>query len=110
MKKFKGKLLLAATLSTALLLGGTAASANAVPNSPSLAAVGAHSQTIPMAGPMIRPAAPGECWAQAGRVIGGFWGGMIATAANPILAAFYWMQYLGNMSKEEKDKYGNFAC
>jgi hypothetical protein len=52
----------------------------------------------------------GPCWAQAGRLIGGFYGSLIATAATPWAAAAAWAAYLGSVSQEKRDKYGNFAC
>lgn len=52
----------------------------------------------------------GPCWAQAGRLIGGFYGSLIASATNPWAAWAAWTAYLGSVSQEKRDKAGNFAC
>lgn len=106
----KKKLILATTLSAALFVGGGATAANAAPSLTTHSAVAVQSQPVQMAGPMIRPALPGECWAQAGRVIGGFWGALISSAVTPWAAAAYFTAYLGAMAAEKKDAHGNFAC
>jgi len=52
----------------------------------------------------------GPCWAQTGRVVGGFYGAIGATIASPWAGAAAWASYLGSVAQEKKDKYGNFVC
>lgn len=52
----------------------------------------------------------GPCWAQAGRLVGGFFGAIGATAANPFLGGAAWAAYLGQVAQEKRTKSGNFAC
>jgi hypothetical protein len=52
----------------------------------------------------------GPCWAQAGRLVGGFVGSAAATVVNPGLGAAAWAAYLGQVAQEKRTKSGNFAC
>lgn len=52
----------------------------------------------------------GRCWAQAGRVVGGFWGALAATAISPWAAGSAWIAYSGLLNNEPKDNDGNFLC
>ncbi|MBP3978935.1 hypothetical protein [Microbacterium sp. BLY] len=52
----------------------------------------------------------GPCWAQAGRVVGGFFGSIGATIASPGWGAAAWAGYLGQMAQEKRTRSGNFAC
>lgn len=68
-----------------------------------------ESKTVPALG--IRPTQDlMQCWAQVGRVVGGFYGALIATAAGPFAAAAAWAVYLGTLSQEKRDEMGNLAC
>lgn len=101
-------MIVAATLSVAVMFGAGATGASAAPSTHASVALQTHTPKV--AASTIRPAASGACWAQAGRVIGGFYGALISSAASPWAAAALFAAYLGQMSQEKKDKYGNFAC
>lgn len=115
MKKNR-QMVLSVLMTVAIFLGGGVTVAHASPVAGSTVVEATVLQKQPtataakIAAPLLRPAVAGECWAQAGRVIGGLWGSIIATAANPWMAAIAWSQYFGQLSKEQKDKYGNLAC
>ena len=52
----------------------------------------------------------GPCWAQAGRLVGGFYGALGTTIVNPVLGGAAWVSYLGQVGQEKRTKKGNFAC
>lgn len=52
----------------------------------------------------------GPCWAQAGRLVGGFYGALGTTVVNPVLGGAAWVSYLGQVGQEKRTKKGNFAC
>lgn len=52
----------------------------------------------------------GPCWAQAGRLVGGFFGSIAATVANPFGGAAAWATYLGGVANEPRTSDGDFAC
>lgn len=88
---------------------GTPAMA-ATPSVPAAAQTAVTAQTT-LSATTIRSARDlGPCWAQAGRVVGGLYGSLIASASNPWAAAAAWAAYLGSLSQEKRDKAGNFAC
>lgn len=50
------------------------------------------------------------CWAQAGRLVGGFFGSIVATVANPFGGTAAWMAYFGQVAQEKRTESGDFAC
>lgn len=60
--------------------------------------------------PAIHSDSSGGCWSQAGRVVGGFWGALAATAISPPAAGSAWIAYSGLLNNEPKDDDGNFLC
>lgn len=75
--------------------------------------------TMPTAGDertnAASPAAPASppaagCWAQAGRVLGGFWGAIGATAISPWVAGSAWSTYTAVINNEPKDDDGHLLC
>ena len=52
----------------------------------------------------------GPCWAQAGRVVGGFFGAVGSTIVSPWGSVPIWAGYLGNVAGEKKTPEGVFAC
>ena len=52
----------------------------------------------------------GPCWAQAGRLVGGYFTAVGATIANPFLGGAAWANYLGGVANEPRTSDGDFAC
>ncbi|MFD7872313.1 hypothetical protein ACFV3I_17655 [Microbacterium sp. NPDC059771] len=52
----------------------------------------------------------GPCWAQAGRVVGGFFGSIGATIVSPGWSVAAWAAYLGQVAQEKRTSTGDFAC
>lgn len=85
----------------------TISSALVVPTAASASTVSSEAVTVSRTVP-ARDLGP--CWAQAGRLVGGFFGSIGATAANPALGAAAWAAYLGQVAQEKRTKSGDFAC
>jgi len=103
-------------IATAVLVGsvlGSGVAANAVTRAPQ----SSSSATVTLAAPSQLQLAKskkgrdlGPCWAQTGRVVGGFYGAIGTTIVSPWAGAAAWATYLGTVAQEKKDKYGNFVC
>ncbi|MEW2459971.1 MULTISPECIES: hypothetical protein [Microbacterium] len=52
----------------------------------------------------------GPCWAQAGRVVGGFFGSIGVTIVSPGWSVAAWAAYLGQIAQEKRTSTGDFAC
>lgn len=107
MKNIK-TMVLAVILSIAVLFGAGATGASATPITHTHVAV--QPQAVQKAGTIVPANVSMDCWAQAGRVVGGFWGALISSAVTPWAAAAYWAAYLGAMAAENKTPAGDFAC
>ena len=100
------RLAVAGIVASALFMGLGGAAASAAPN-PQVAA--SASATIhQIAKP--KPRNLGPCWAQAGRVVGGFWVAVGTTIAQPWAGVPAWAAYGGALAGEKKTKSGSFAC
>jgi hypothetical protein len=109
---------LAVALTVAVSASASAsASASTSASVPTFASISASAARISASGPAISAvgrAVPardlGPCWAQAGRVVGGFFGSIGATIASPWWGAAAWSGYLGQMAQEKRTASGDFAC
>lgn len=82
----------------------------ATPSAPAAAQTAITAQTTLSATTISSARNLGPCWAQAGRVVGRFYGSSIVSASNPFAAAAAWAAYLGSWSQEKRDEAGSFAC
>lgn len=109
-------------LAIAVAMGTVATAAPAMASAPSasVAAVAAAQSSVAASTVQTTKAVPSlgvrptrdltECWAQVGRVIGGYYGGLLTTITAPWAAIPIWAAYLGTLSQEKRDKMGNLAC
>ena len=103
--------LFASALSLALMVGSVPAYASEVSRTEAAAPVSIQTVVASDVATRLVPQRDlGPCWAQAGRLVGGFFGSIGASIANPWWGAAAWAGYLGSVAQEPRTANGDFAC